>query len=138
MTDSRSNRNRNCIFLLGSGPAGAAGVDINQVKSTRCLVQVGNGIELEAVGLQFEPYWWRPCGVTWDSSRTVVVIKLRRTLHQRMPPPCKRSRQLDHWRATRHTLSRTVTAAVYLQFVARVLRLSHIYRIVTRTRIPGF
>ena len=44
-----------------------------------CLVQVGNGIELEAVGLQFEPYRWRPCGVTWDSSRTVVEIKLRRT-----------------------------------------------------------
>ena len=43
-----------------------------------CLVQVGNGIELEAV-LQFEPYRWRPCGVTWDFSRTVVVIKLRRT-----------------------------------------------------------
>ena len=33
-----------------------------------CPVQVGNGIELEAVGLQFEPYLWRPCGVTWDSS----------------------------------------------------------------------
>ena len=31
------------------------------------------------VSLQFEPYRWRPCGVTWDSSRTVVVIKLRRT-----------------------------------------------------------
>ena len=44
-----------------------------------CLVQVGNGIDLEAVGLQFEPYRRRPCGVTWDSSRTVVVIKLRRT-----------------------------------------------------------
>ena len=44
-----------------------------------CLVQVGNGIELEAVGLQFEPYQWRPCGVTWDSSRIVVVIKLRLT-----------------------------------------------------------
>ena len=44
-----------------------------------CLVQVGNGIELEAVGLQFEPYWWLPCGVTWDSSRTVVVIKLLQT-----------------------------------------------------------
>ena len=44
-----------------------------------CLVQVGNGIELEAVGLQFEPYLWRPCSVTWDSSRTVVVIKLLRT-----------------------------------------------------------
>ena len=24
------------------------------------FVQVGNGIELEAVGLQFEPYRWRP------------------------------------------------------------------------------
>ena len=33
-----------------------------------CLVQVGNGIELEAVGFRFEPYRWRPCGVTWDSS----------------------------------------------------------------------
>ena len=44
-----------------------------------CLVQGGNGIELEAVGLQFEPYRWRPCGVTWDSSRTVMLIKLWRT-----------------------------------------------------------
>ena len=32
-----------------------------------------------AVGLQFDPYRWRPCGVTWDSFRTVVVILLRRT-----------------------------------------------------------
>ena len=39
-----------------------------------CLVQVGNGIKLEAVGLQFKPYLWLPCGVTWDSSLTVVVI----------------------------------------------------------------
>ena len=31
-----------------------------------CLVQVGNGIELDTVGRQFEPYRWRPCGVTWD------------------------------------------------------------------------
>ena len=44
-----------------------------------CLVQVGNGIELEAVGLQFEPYLWLPCVVTWDLSRTVVVIKMLRT-----------------------------------------------------------
>ena len=41
-----------------------------------CFVQVGNCIELEAIGLQFKPYLWHPCGVTWDSSRTVVVIKL--------------------------------------------------------------
>ena len=47
--------------------------------SILCLVQVGNGIELEAVGLQFKPYWWLPCGVTWGSSQTVVVIKLQRT-----------------------------------------------------------
>ena len=38
------------------------------------LVQVGNGIELEAVGSLFEPYLWRPCGVTWESSQTVVAI----------------------------------------------------------------
>ena len=47
-----------------------------------CLVQVGNGIELDTVGRQFEPYRWRPCGVTWDvvpDSRTVVVLKLLRT-----------------------------------------------------------
>ena len=31
------------------------------------------------VGRQFEPYRWRPCGVTWDSSQTVVVIKLWQT-----------------------------------------------------------
>ena len=55
--------------------------DIITLMILGCLVQVGNGIELEAVGLQFEPYRWRPCGVTWDSSRTfvVTVIKLRRT-----------------------------------------------------------
>ena len=44
-----------------------------------CLVQVGNGIELDTVGRQFEPYQWLPCVVTWDTSRTVVVIKLRWT-----------------------------------------------------------
>ena len=32
-----------------------------------CLVQVGNGIELDTVGCQFEAYRWRPSGVTWDS-----------------------------------------------------------------------
>ena len=42
-----------------------------------CLVQVGNGIDLEAVNLQFKPFWWRHCGVTWDSSRAFVVIKLQ-------------------------------------------------------------
>ena len=44
-----------------------------------CLVQNGNGIELEAVGLLFKPYQWHLCGVTWDSSQTVVVIKLLQT-----------------------------------------------------------
>ena len=47
-----------------------------EIKYNGCLVQVGNGIEL---GFRFEPHRWRPCGVTWDSSRTVVGIKLRRT-----------------------------------------------------------
>ena len=55
----------------------------NVQKSVTQIIYLGplpsNGIELEAVGLQFEPYRWRPCGVTWDSSRTVVVIKLLRT-----------------------------------------------------------
>ena len=56
----------------------------------RCLVQVGNGIELEAFGLQFEPYRWRPCGVTWESSRTVVITKLRWTsaLWREYQRPC--------------------------------------------------
>ena len=31
-----------------------------------CLVQVGNNIELDTVDCQFKPYWWLPCGVTWD------------------------------------------------------------------------
>ena len=31
-----------------------------------CLVQVGNGIELDTLDRQFEPYRWRPCGVTLD------------------------------------------------------------------------
>ena len=46
---------------------------------TRDVLSNGYGIELEAVGLQFEPYQWLPCGVTWDSSWTVVVIKLLQT-----------------------------------------------------------
>ena len=33
-----------------------------------CLVQVGNGIELDTVGSQFEPYRWRPWGVTCGTS----------------------------------------------------------------------
>ena len=59
--------------------------DRNAVHNSRCspnngcLVQVGNGIELEAFGLQFKPYLWCPCGVTWDLSQTVVVIKLLQT-----------------------------------------------------------
>ena len=38
-------------------------------KGLRCLqvVQVGNDIELDTVGRQFEPYRWHPCGVTWDA-----------------------------------------------------------------------
>ena len=28
---------------------------------------------LEAVGLQLEPYRWRPCGVTWDSKASVPI-----------------------------------------------------------------
>ena len=51
----------------------------NKDSDTLSECQVGNGIELEAVDLQFEPYRWRPCGITWDSSRTVVVLNLRRT-----------------------------------------------------------
>ena len=55
-------------------------IPINTYHTYKCLpIQVSQCIELEAVGLQFEPYRWRPCGVTWDSSRTVVVIKLLRT-----------------------------------------------------------
>ena len=53
------------------------------MEQIRSIVQGGNGIELEAIGLQFKPYLWRPCGLTWDSSRTlwrtVMVIKLLRT-----------------------------------------------------------
>ena len=68
-----------------------------------CLVQVGNGIELEAVGLQFEPYRLRPCGVTWESSPTVVVIKLRETSALKTNADCNGgmrlgSRQRPFWR----------------------------------------
>ena len=38
-----------------------------------------NGIDLEAVDFQFEPLPVAPLCVTWDSSQTVVIIKLRRT-----------------------------------------------------------
>ena len=59
---------------------------------TRCLVQVGNGIELDTVGSLFEPYLWRPCGVTWDivpeqqwSLLTVTVMLVRLYSWQLLP-----------------------------------------------------
>ena len=68
-------------------------------------MKVGNGIELEAVSLQFELYRWRPCGVTWDSSRTVVVVKLRRTSALKrspsgLPPPGTLHRKVDAFALT--------------------------------------
>ena len=36
------------------------------------------GIRIDFTSM-IEPYRWCPCSVTWDSSRTVVAIKLRRT-----------------------------------------------------------
>ena len=43
------------------------GADARARAPAHVQLEVGNGIlvELEAVGLQFEPYRWRPCGVTW-------------------------------------------------------------------------
>ena len=64
------------------------------------LVQVGNGIELEAVGLQFEPYRWRPCGVTWDSSSrgNKAAANLRPPPSQRRPRNKGRRRSdSDSW-----------------------------------------
>ena len=43
------------------------------------LTQKLNTLFWLKVIFQVEPYLWRPCGVTWDSSLTVVVIKLWRT-----------------------------------------------------------
>ena len=45
----------------------------------KCLVQVGNCIELDTVGRQFEPYLWLPCGVTWDAvPEQLWFLKLQR------------------------------------------------------------
>ena len=65
----------NCLLLLIHDLE----YEVGTVCCEGCLVQVGNGIELEAIGLQFEPYQWCPCGVTWDWSLIVVVIKLLQT-----------------------------------------------------------
>ena len=75
------------------------------------LVQVGNGIELDAVGLQFEPYRWRPGGVTWDSSRTVVVIKLRRTSTLTVTVTAGNIKAFDRHSFTNHDCSGTVFQA---------------------------
>ena len=47
--------------------------------------KVIEGLEgcLVAVGLKFEPYRWRPCGVTWDSSRKVRGSKAAANLRAR-------------------------------------------------------
>ena len=46
-----------------------------------CLVQVGNGIELDTVGRQFESYRWRPCGVTVPNSRGNTAAANLRLYH---------------------------------------------------------
>ena len=69
-------------LAIGSGPR----YQILSHVFARCVSQktygharIARDSRMEAGGLQFGPYWWRPCGVTWDSSRTVVVRKLLRT-----------------------------------------------------------
>ena len=44
---------------------------ITAAPSLGCLVQFGNGIELDTIGRQFEPYRRRPCGVTWNQWEVV-------------------------------------------------------------------
>ena len=44
-----------------------------------CLVQVGNGIELEAVGLQFKPYLWCDLGFFPNSRGNKAAANLRPT-----------------------------------------------------------
>ena len=48
---------------------GSSWSDLEAVGQTKLRAQLG---------LEFEPYRWRPCGMTLDSSRTFVVLKLRR------------------------------------------------------------
>ena len=46
---------------------GGIGTDTaNNWQALLAQLEVGNGIELDRAGCHFEPYWWRPCGVTWD------------------------------------------------------------------------
>ena len=61
------------------------------MKALASLLTIHKGMscpswQLHSTGSCWSPVWtlpvatvWRPCGVTWDSSRTVVVIKLQRT-----------------------------------------------------------
>ena len=72
------------------------------------LVQVGNGIELEAVGLQLEPYRWSPCGVTWNYSQPVVVLKLLQT----SPLKCHRMQDCDTVLAYQTLLRKTVKKSI--------------------------
>ena len=60
-----------------------------------CLVQVVNGTELEDVGLQFEPCQWRPCGGTWDSSRTLADSRGNKAAANLRPRQTDRSRQIQ-------------------------------------------
>ena len=53
-----------------AAPDSAAGI---KVLVLGCLVQVGNDIELDTVGRQFDPYRWRPCGVSGSSSSSVAA-----------------------------------------------------------------
>ena len=80
--DLRSDSDIPLVAINGNSNSSYIGANIAQFlqycKLKYCLVQVGNGIELEAVGLLFEPYLWRPCSVTW-ASQTVLVLKLLRT-----------------------------------------------------------
>ena len=40
--------------------------NLNLLRRKQHLVNYGNGIEMDTVGHQFEPYLWLSCGLTWD------------------------------------------------------------------------
>ena len=77
-TDSDADPQPSVLEAVADPPTGTATADSEAAayppltiltrrrRRPGCLVQVGNCIELDTVGRLFEPYRWRPCGVTWD------------------------------------------------------------------------
>ena len=72
--------------------------DCTEGLQSYCLVQVGNGIELESVGFQFEAYWWLGMGQRFQNLSSCPCVSKDTDMH-------KASDYIGHWQLILRILS---------------------------------